>query len=139
MTTDPELYKFTVTGTGSFPEDMLRYDACWPMHGNLSEEWADKRNEPREIVMLSHRWNNTPERWQSFLWAATVPCTVGGPALMPQLEHDGPHADGEVVRGCPACDATGNPPALPERDERQATNRNFGNALRLQWADYGER
>jgi len=74
--TTPKLYEFTVKGTGYFPEDMLRYDACWPKHGNLSEEWADKRNEPREIVMLSHRWNNTPERWQSFLWAATVPHTV---------------------------------------------------------------
>lgn len=66
-----KLFEFTVLGTGHFPLDMLRYDACWPMTGeDVCSMVLVSRNRPSEaspIRMASHR-APTVDRWASFGW-----------------------------------------------------------------------
>lgn len=59
---------FDVTGTGSFPVDMLRYDHCWPAQsedGILLD--ASHVKAPRSIRMRGLT-GPTPARWRSFGW-----------------------------------------------------------------------
>lgn len=66
-------YEFTVEGSGEFPFDMLRYDACYPK--TQDDVAAMTYGKPfRRSVRLCHGFttnNFTPtiERWNSFLWA----------------------------------------------------------------------
>jgi len=67
---------FTVEGAGTFPIDMLRYDACYP--ATEADSWAADWNmeSGRRRVTLKHRvskdenLNNYPnaDRWRSFTW-----------------------------------------------------------------------
>ena len=71
--------KFTVTGTGHFPVDMLRYDRCLP---DSSEDWdsAMRRKDEsdtfntraRSVHMIRHvprkDMGVTEARWASFGW-----------------------------------------------------------------------
>ena len=74
--------RFTVTGLGQFPFDMLRYDGCYPS----SEQEARKLQEycnnlytterslgQRLTVELRtcHQSAPTLGRWSSFLWRVT--------------------------------------------------------------------
>lgn len=67
-----------VTGSGSFPADMLRYDACFPAGeetvlaiGSAYPEIRDTRI-PLRIAKYSHHKNPdgawTVDRWASFGW-----------------------------------------------------------------------
>lgn len=64
-------YTYTVTGSGSFPFDMLRYDSCWPSDGNSAREmdssWLVQRPGLRTIHLTSYS-PPTVGRWSSFLW-----------------------------------------------------------------------
>jgi hypothetical protein len=64
-------FHYTVVGTGPFPEDMLRYDACWPKDGSLGNgRW----NERREVRLTGIK-EPTIGRWLSFGWAVN-PFTI---------------------------------------------------------------
>ena len=60
-----KLFKFTVSGQGRFPFDMLRYDQCWP--SNEDAIFRINEKEYRSIVMLGTRLP-TSRRWLSFGW-----------------------------------------------------------------------
>lgn len=65
---------FVVEGTGDFPFDMLRYDACWPSSGEDAGEMVNPREYEEKIrrrsVTLSSNSPSAPThgRWASFLW-----------------------------------------------------------------------
>lgn len=61
-------YEFTVKPTlgrmaGNLPMDMLRYDACYPLHFN---------DEEVSVTLIHHdsnpKWYPTEARWNSFGW-----------------------------------------------------------------------
>jgi hypothetical protein len=65
---------FTVTGSGQFPMDMLRYDCCWPA----------SETESRLVAVVADHGAGTPvdiklkglkvptfARWRSFGWSIT--------------------------------------------------------------------
>lgn len=73
------VYRYTVEGRGTFPLDMLRYDASYPAASDDATVIDQDRNEGtfyREIrsVTLIHnhvgrsRWEPTYARWESFSW-----------------------------------------------------------------------
>jgi len=67
-------YTFEVTGRGTFPFDMLRYDAAFPEDGSavqqLSSEYpSTKWHTARTIRLGSYRVTEpTIGRWNSFGW-----------------------------------------------------------------------
>lgn len=80
--------QFTVTGTGQFPLDMLRYDACYPAGPDdvfkigidrFSDPDIDADGRPvARSVTLTHvcppggsHWEPTDARWRSFGWEIT--------------------------------------------------------------------
>ena len=69
--------RFTVSGDGRFPFDMLRHDACFPASGtdaaNLPEPNAALlQSEGRDVELISHtRFRPTSARWESFGWVVT--------------------------------------------------------------------
>lgn len=65
---------FTVTGSGVFPLDMLRYDACWPAHER--EIWMLGGSAETRDVHISRNVEGkhdvpTLARWASFGWTVT--------------------------------------------------------------------
>ena len=71
-----------VRGSGAFPLDMLRYDACWPTHQEdvLNIGTTLGRNAKERTVSVStittHRITKdaipfTEGRWRSFGWTLT--------------------------------------------------------------------
>ena len=65
-------YEYIVTGRGSFPLDMLRHDACWPMSSSdVAKLDAGAGREPRSIAIRSYS-APTIERWKSFGWSPGV-------------------------------------------------------------------
>lgn len=65
-----ETITFTVTGSGAFPLDMLRYDRCWPKHEAQTSRLLPQHDR-REVVMEGLR-APTVARWASFGWTAEV-------------------------------------------------------------------
>lgn len=68
---------FTVTGSGDFPADMLRYDMCWPYRSEDSSRIQATtfapRPERRSIVMQTYAARApTTGRWHSFGWDAQL-------------------------------------------------------------------
>jgi hypothetical protein len=67
---------FTVEGGGTFPIDMLRYDACYP--ASEADSYATEWNvgDGLRRVTLKHRVTKdeclnhypTEDRWKSFTW-----------------------------------------------------------------------
>lgn len=57
---------FVVQGRGHFPDDMLRYDQCEVVSGDVDA------TVQRRIVLKTAHGNITNARWQSFGW--TVIC-----------------------------------------------------------------
>lgn len=53
---------FTVSGRGTFPEDMLRYDGA-ELLSSVETEGRDRRE-----VRIRKAERVTPERWRSFGW-----------------------------------------------------------------------
>ncbi len=70
------MFLFTVEGSGRFPTDMLRYDACWPAHENEARSLADGSDDQgRRTITLRRAAVNmsgpTKRRWESFGWTVT--------------------------------------------------------------------
>lgn len=87
--------RFIVRGSGEFPYDMLRYDACWPEHElgerssrQLSGGWD---RGPREVTLLTER-HVTPRRWESFGWKVVteMPAEVDERTYDPLTTRQGP-------------------------------------------------
>lgn len=65
---------FTVTGSGRFPVDMLRYDQCWPVTSEDANKIAasfgdvceDRKWTIRLTMAARHKLGPTVGRWQSF-------------------------------------------------------------------------
>jgi hypothetical protein len=70
----PRRVEFTVSGSGEFPADMLRYDACWPRRQeDVTEAFPGgprPRLERRSVGMASHKLP-TVGRWESFGWSVS--------------------------------------------------------------------
>lgn len=68
------IHEYYVTGAGTFPYDMLRYDACWPVGAEDAAKMdsppgvATVRQPLRSIRMHSHT-APTIARWSSFGWS----------------------------------------------------------------------
>lgn len=63
------VYEFYAIGSGTFPYDMLRYDACTPADESGARSMGDF--EYRRILMRRYapvRTWATPRRWESFGW-----------------------------------------------------------------------
>lgn len=75
-----QILEYTVTGSGPFPIDMLRYDSAWPkseMDSHLVSMTRDNEGYFRPRTVTLETWNSpdrapiarvTPERWESFGW-----------------------------------------------------------------------
>lgn len=65
------LLRFTVTGGGEFPLDMLRYEGAYP-ETQQDARRAQYEDERREVTVL--KWSDRPDwyptssRWESFGW-----------------------------------------------------------------------
>lgn len=76
MATKRHRKRFTVEGSGVFPFDMLRYDACWPeseardSYKLDAQRLQDKEAFGRRQVTLLTDSLHAPThgRWQSFTW-----------------------------------------------------------------------
>ena len=68
-------HRFTVTGRGQFPCDMLRYDQCHPIAADDAAHIQDGCRDNERDVQLgrwAHQgWLPTNDRWRSFHWAVT--------------------------------------------------------------------
>jgi hypothetical protein len=62
-----KLYEYKVTGRGSFPLDMLRYDRAWPAYESEISAFAWEAST-RTLTLRSYQLPTTA-RWSSFLWA----------------------------------------------------------------------
>jgi hypothetical protein len=62
--------QFTVVGTGHFPNDMLRYDACWPSSSGDAVTMGTKEYGQLRTVRLRTERSGSPtvKRWESFGW-----------------------------------------------------------------------
>ena len=69
MTKARSMTQFIVEGSGVFPMDMLRYDACWPAVGASAELIRYKGK--RTITLNTWNVGITPDRWRSFGWTVT--------------------------------------------------------------------
>lgn len=65
--------RFTVTGFGEFPIDMLRYDCCFPENESDSGRIAPRNYGQRSVKLARtvERKSDHPTqaRWQSFGWS----------------------------------------------------------------------
>jgi len=79
-----KIYCFTVVGSGSFPLDMLRYDACHPVSSTDAEKIGMQSNEgerffKRRSIELAGIRKPTEARWKSFLWTVDKSTSVKVP------------------------------------------------------------
>lgn len=67
-------YLYTVTGSGPFPTDMLRYDRCWPAEERPLPRGYSWAEDPDSKTPIEHRVQVVglvpPHRgrWESFGW-----------------------------------------------------------------------
>ena len=59
-------YRYTVRGSGTFPTDMLRYDAAYPSRAE-SIDGLRPSPESRTVELSSYK-RPTEDRWRSFGW-----------------------------------------------------------------------
>ena len=85
-----KLYQITyeVTGSISFPIDMLRYDGSWPADEGQSLPIMDaihhQNDGPVTVRLRTNRernWQPTAARWQSFGYSVVEGSLALGPAL----------------------------------------------------------
>ena len=60
-----EWYRYSVTGVGDVPIDMLRYDAAYPC---VSDSVSRMRGTERRTVEMASYRKPTVDRWASFGW-----------------------------------------------------------------------
>jgi hypothetical protein len=70
---------FTVTGSGHFPLDMLRYDHCWP--SQQSEIYLMNIASQTRRIQMARRVDGksvmpTTGRWESFGWQVSAVSTM---------------------------------------------------------------
>jgi hypothetical protein len=69
---------FKVSGKGTFPVDMLRYDMCWPRNSSdansiLTPADRAERAAPREVHLeTARKVDPTFARWASFGWVVVA-------------------------------------------------------------------
>ena len=72
-----KIYDYFVSGRGSFPYDMLRYDAAWPATSEdaarMGVSIADREayRKVRSVRLRSYH-EPTIDRWSSFVWSVGV-------------------------------------------------------------------
>lgn len=66
--------KVTVRGSGRFPFDMLRYDACIPASEAMSYALNHEDDRTIELVMFALEKSKLPniDRWRSLGWTVTA-------------------------------------------------------------------
>ena len=73
MTKPPERSFFRVTGSSTFPIDMLRYDRCWPATTEdavaIGTSLQRDRTRMERTIHLVGLRPPTIGRWQSFMWS----------------------------------------------------------------------
>jgi hypothetical protein len=72
-----------VEGAGSFPFDMLRYDACFPFEQTDAVKLEDHHTERRRVVLVRRGLNDSKcngERWASFGWTVLLASVESGEA-----------------------------------------------------------
>lgn len=62
-----KMHRYTMTGSGEFPLDMLRYDRAFP-DTQADVKILEAGRAPRRVTLVSYRWPTT-ERWRSFGWS----------------------------------------------------------------------
>lgn len=66
-----EQYRYRVSGTGTFPIDMLRYDRAYPANSEAVSAMAagpwGETSVRRTVDLISHH-RPTIDRWRSFGW-----------------------------------------------------------------------
>lgn len=65
-----KLRQFVVSGRGTFPFDMLRYDACFPRGPEDSALMGETEHRSVTLVTISQS-APTIARWNSFNWSCT--------------------------------------------------------------------
>ena len=70
----PKGIKFVVEGSGEFPFDMLRYDACYPLNERDSYKLRSSSDVQcrRRVVLKSLNHPTTSGRWESYGWRVVV-------------------------------------------------------------------
>ena len=70
-----KMYEYTVSGTSTFPWDMLRYDHCYPADqesaSKLSHDGPRADAEWHRVsrkVRIRSQYPPTEDRWKSFGW-----------------------------------------------------------------------
>lgn len=91
-------FRYTVSGTLSFPRDMLRYDGA----ALLSPSEAEGRG--RREVRIVHASGCTPERWRSFGWTVHDDIEETAAAACYTCEVCGAVHRNEFSLTCRACD-----------------------------------
>lgn len=69
-----KVYRYDVSGRGTFPVDMLRYDSCWPEDTNSALKMAGCiASRSLETTTVRIRSHNAPTvgRWNSFGWTVS--------------------------------------------------------------------
>lgn len=62
-----ERYRYRVTGSGTFPLDMLGYDAAYPANSEAVSGMSHREREQRTVELISYH-RPTEDRWRSFGW-----------------------------------------------------------------------
>lgn len=77
-------YEFEVSGRYPFPTDMLRYDACFPLHpgdvsrveaainGRFNQREGEGHTQRFTIILVSYLKEPTVGRWRSFGWGCEL-------------------------------------------------------------------
>jgi len=63
-------YQYTVRGSGTFPIDMLRYDAAYPAGRETVDGLAPSNYAKRKVRLISYH-PPTADRWKSFGWTVS--------------------------------------------------------------------
>lgn len=93
--------RFTVSGRGQFPDDMLRYDSATALAP------AEMEGRDRREVRIVHAGRVTPERWRSFGWTVhedIEETRVPLDRIVYECEACGASHRNEFSRTCAACD-----------------------------------
>jgi hypothetical protein len=78
----PPRRTFTVEGSGSFPIDMLRYDACWPQSERYDtpaiqqDPFSEPKKRRRVVLVTDNPSAPTVGRWESFTWKVVARCEL---------------------------------------------------------------
>lgn len=68
-------HRYTVSGGGSFPLDMIRFDRCWPRASRDVEKLDSKELRKVELISIAAP---TIARWNSFGWQVSEIQTFKG-------------------------------------------------------------